>query len=187
MDKLKGIQRAVNVVEENMGTDMGFISGPSGSSGADGFLLSRPSGMNFEELCKTNSVMVIKSTSIPSTHHRVVGFEDKGTIIEANCQSCELVPEKRIGSNKNKTLAMKDITKKSHKIRKRVEHRRSNKLVLAEWVKSLSNELENSCKDGDLARYDGRLQEDNQLGFLAKSLFQWMVAWSVKLGLAMKC
>lgn len=136
-----------------MGTDMGFISGPAGSYDADRFLSSGPSGMNIEELSKTNSVIVIKSTSLPSAHHRVVGFEDRGSILEVDRQSCEPISKKGI--------AMKDITKKGHKIRKRVEHRRPNKPVLAEWVKSLSNELENSYQDGDPAQYDGGLQEDN--------------------------
>ncbi|PPD92778.1 hypothetical protein GOBAR_DD10290 [Gossypium barbadense] len=43
-------------------------------------------------------------------------------------------------------LAMKEITKKGHKVCKRVEYKRSSTQVMEEWVESLSKELNVSTK-----------------------------------------
>lgn len=85
-EKLKGVQMAADVLEGIMGVDMDLINGPAESCDAVRLLSSGPRAMNMEDFSKNNSVMVIKNTSLPSTHHMGVGFENRGEVIEVDRQ-----------------------------------------------------------------------------------------------------
>lgn len=81
-----------------------------------------------------------------------------------------LSTKKGTNSGRKKSLAMKDITKKCHKIHKCVEQKQSNKSILAEWINSPTKELKNSYRENEPEPKVGGIYEGNQWNSLVKRM-----------------
>lgn len=91
-------------------------------------------------------IIIKKKSSLSNNCHTVVEIEEENGIKQAGGGMHDPCKGKSSSSFKNMTISMKEITKKGHKVRKRVEHKWPSKPVLAEWVESLLKELDNASR-----------------------------------------
>ncbi|PPD84190.1 hypothetical protein GOBAR_DD18870 [Gossypium barbadense] len=85
--------------------------------------------------------MVINQlTTLDKENHQAVIVIDEG--LKSTIHRVGQHVRKDIGiQSKFKTTSMKEITKKGHKVRKKVERKNAPKHLLSEWVASLSRKL----------------------------------------------
>ncbi|PPD91065.1 hypothetical protein GOBAR_DD11995 [Gossypium barbadense] len=79
--------------------------------------------------------------------NKMVGAEESSVDFEVVRGVHESGIEKGISMHKNMVLTMKDITKKGHRVYKRLEQKQPTKPVLVEWIESLLKELDKWSKD----------------------------------------